>query len=165
MPATFVNNAAIARVSRDLASRRDDLGRASRVSVTVGIHEEEGAAEEGAAEEGASTVAQVGLFHEMGTSTIPRRSWLADGISENEAEITEALRRVGRAVAQKTMRVDTAYAQLGEFIVAKLQARIRANIPPPLSPVTVERKGSSTALIDEGRLIDSIRSRVREGSS
>lgn len=153
---TFVNTAAIARVSRTLTDRKNAGRRASRLGVTVGIHEEEGSEDV----EGGATLADVAFFHEMGTSNIPRRSWLLDGIEEEQSTIDEAMRRAGIAVVTKRLTPDAAYLQLGELIVAKLQARIRANIPPPLSAATIERKGSSTPLIDEGRLIASIRAKV-----
>ncbi len=154
-----VNQAALTRVSARITGIRQATAEASRRGVTVGIHEEEGAE----LDDSGATVAAIAAFHEFGTSRVPRRSWLLDGITENEAAISEAFRRVGREIAAKRLSPEAGYAQLGEFIVAKLQARIRANIPPPLSPVTIARKGSSTALIDEGRLIASIRAKVTLG--
>lgn len=156
-----VNRAAIARVSGLIGRRKRTTEEASRTSVTVGIHEEEG----GETVDGGQTIAEIGLYHELGTSRVPRRSWLADTIDEEQSRIDEALRRVGREIAAARMRPDVAYLQLGEFIVAKIQGRIRRRIPPPLAPSTIAAKGSDVPLIDEGRLIASIRSRVRESSA
>lgn len=39
--------------------------------------------------------------------------------------------------------------------------RIRAHIPPPLSPETIRRKGSTTPLIDTGQLVGSITHQIR----
>jgi hypothetical protein len=157
--ATTVNRAAINRVTVELGRRAQAARRASGLSVTVGIHEEEGSS----AEEGGATLADIAAFHEFGTSRVPRRSWLLDGLAENEGAIREAFRRLGRATAQGRFSAEQGYLQLGEFVVAKLQARIRANIPPPLAPATVARKGSSVALIDEGRLFAAIRAKIRRG--
>jgi len=152
-----VNVAAVNRVRRELRLRGDAARRMGRFSVTVGIHEDEGGEEvEGA------TVAAYAFFNEMGTSRIPRRSWLADGIEENEAAIEEAFRRVAREMVAKRIPVDRGYLQFGEFVVLRLQARIRAGIPPPNAPSTIAQKGSSTTLVDEGRLIASIRAKIRE---
>lgn len=157
----FVNIALIARIQAQLDGIRGSGEEAGRHSLTVGVHEEEGAK----LEPNGATIAAVAAFHEFGTSSIPRRSWLFDGIRENEAAIIEAIRRIGLAMVdrKRPMPAEKAYAQLGAFIVSKLQARIRENIPPPLSPVTIARKGSSVALIDEGRLIASIRAKVQMG--
>jgi hypothetical protein len=156
----FVNLALISRIQGALDGIRGSADEAGRHFLTVGVHEEEGAK----LEPNGATIAAVAAFHEFGTRRTPRRSWLFDGIAEHEAEILEAIRRVGQAMVdrQRPMPADKAYAQLGAFIVAKLQARIRDNIPPPLSPVTIARKGSSVALIDEGRFIAAIRAKVQK---
>jgi sugar phosphate isomerase/epimerase len=156
-----VNTAALARVNAKLRRIRDQTREMGDFSVTVGVHEEEGSAQ---TDSGAS-LAAVAAFHEFGTSRVPRRSWLLDWLSENEGRVEEAFRRLAREVAARRMDAETAYFQLGEFAVSGIQARIRSNIPPPLSPVTVAAKGSSVALIDEGRLIASIRHRVRRGGT
>lgn len=160
MARVVVNVGAVERVRAELR-RRGDIGRRmSRVSVTVGIHEEEGEEAEG---DSGATLAEVAFFHEVGTTRVPRRSWLADGIEENEDAIHEAFRRVARAMVEKRIPVDVGYLQFGEFVVAKLQGRIRSGISPPLAASTIAAKGSSIPLIDEGRLIASIRAKVREG--
>lgn len=156
-----VNHAAVARVRRELRARGDIARAMERISVTVGIHEEEG--DEVAAPGSPATLAEVAFFNEMGTSRIPRRSWLADGLEENDDAIHEAFRRAARAMITKRIPVDVGYLQFGEFVVAKLQGRIRGGIAPPNAPSTVERKGSSVPLIDEGRFIASIRAKVRQG--
>lgn len=163
-PRTVVNVAALRRVRAELARRGGAAARASRLSVTVGIHEEEGGEEDASG----TTVASIAFFHEVGTSRVRRRSWLVDGIAENLEAIQEAQRRVARAIVQKNpVPVDRAYLQLGEFIVTKLKARIVAGIPPALLPATLLKKtvggkGGATPLIDEGRLLASITAQVRE---
>ena len=49
---------------------------------------------------------------------------------------------------------------LGEFVASAVKAKIRSNIPPKLKQATIDRKGSSIALIDTGRLINSIQSKL-----
>ncbi len=158
---SFVNIRAVARVQTLLTGRLRATERASRVGLTVGIHEEEGSEKEEGSE---ATVAAIAGFHEdpKEGSVLPKRSWLLDGIDENQAGIDTALRRLGRQFAQNRIGIDSGYLQLGELVVLKLQQRIRASIPPALQPATVERKGSSTTLIDEGRMLASIRAKVTE---
>lgn len=151
-----LNSGAVQRVAARLEDVRKALSAADRRAVTVGIHQDLGAE----VRDGGATLAEIGAFHEFGTSKMPRRSWLLDGISENEAAIGTAFKRVGVAIAARRMPVDRAYDQLGEFILAKLKARVRARIDPPNAPATIARKGSSVPLIDEARLLASMRAKV-----
>jgi hypothetical protein len=45
--------------------------------------------------------------------------------------------------------------------VPDLRAHVRAGLEPPLQPATIRRKGSSTPLIDSGRLLQSFAYEVR----
>lgn len=132
------------------------------MSLTVGIHEDDGSEthEEGAGEE--LTTLQVAAFHEFGTDRIPQRSWLVAGIAENEDRIAALMKRLARSVIANRSRLDPRRALdlLGLEITQLIQARIRAGIAPPLADVTIARKGSSTPLIDTGQLIQSIRHRI-----
>ena len=60
-----------------------------------------------------------------------------------------------------TSDVDRELARLGQKVVGDVQQRMADGIGPPLDPETVRRKGSSTPLIDTGRLRQSIDSEVR----
>lgn len=42
------------------------------------------------------------------------------------------------------------------YLEAKMVEKINSNIPPPLKPETIKRKGSSTALIDTGEMLGQI---------
>ena len=131
-------------------------------ATTVGVHEEEGAE---VYDNSDVTIATVAFFQEVGTSTIPARSWLDEGIDENQSEINETMRRLGRRIVKRTMTPDRAHNVLGEFVVLRLQARIRKGIPPPLAPSTLIAKTvggrtGATPLIDSGRLLASIRHKV-----
>ncbi len=153
-----VNAAALARVNARVRQIQSETEAMSGFALTVGIHEEEGSEVD---DDAGATIATIAAVHEFGNSTVPRRSWLLDWISENESELAEAFRRSAREVAARRLTARVAWEQIGEFSVAGIQRRIRGNIGPPLSPETVARKGSSVALIDEGRMIASIRAKVR----
>lgn len=141
---------------RALLRRADATGTAR---VLVGIHADDGA--EAASGGAGQTVVAVASFHEFGLG-VPQRSWLRAGIDENRGEINKLTRRLGRAIISNRRRLSAnrALDLLGLDIVAKLQARIRAGIPPENAPKTIEAKGSSVPLIDTGQMIQSITSRV-----
>jgi hypothetical protein len=50
---------------------------------------------------------------------------------------------------------------IGMRVVGDIQDRISDGIPPPNSPITIARKGSSKPLIDSGQLRQSISFEVR----
>lgn len=134
--------------------------RASKgpIAVTVGVH-----AEEGNAPHGEATNLDVAAFHEFGTEHIPRRSFIADWADENEEKNRERLRKIGEAIVSGTVpSVEVGLERFGVLAVADVQKRIVGGIDPPLSDVTIERKGSSTPLIDTGQLRSSVTYRVEK---
>ena len=133
----------------------------SKARVTVGIHEAEGSdAAEGSEE---LTVLDVATFAEFGTEKAPRRSMIVDWADENEEANKEALRRSAEAVVKGELpSVHNALDRVGQKFVGDVQARIRAGIDPPNADSTIEKKGSSTPLIDTGQLWTSVRHEVED---
>lgn len=132
-------------------------------SVTVGIHEAEGAQE---AEEGDGlTVLDVAAINEYGgpENNPPQRSFLGAWSDETEAENRERLQRGMEAVvAGKLPSAEVMLDRFGFDRVASVQDRIRAHIPPENAPSTIERKGSSTPLINHSQLLTSITHQVNK---
>jgi hypothetical protein len=64
-------------------------------------------------------------------------------------------------IAGKVPNVRVALDRLGAKFVGDIQRRIKAHIPPPLQQSTIDRKGSSTPLIDTGVLWSSITHEVK----
>lgn len=121
-------------------------------SITVGIH-----GEEGAETEGDTTVATIANAHEFGLG-VPRRSFLRSWAEENAGRNAGILSRA----LERCARGDATYPQtlhsIGSVFVADCRLRIaRGQIGPALSPETVDRKGSSTPLLDTGQLSAAIR--------
>lgn len=141
----------------------------ARAKITVGIHGAEGDAMHGEAtfaEDGALepntelTVAEVATFHEFGTRHIPQRSfiraWFDESVAENRALL---LSQMQLAIAGK-LTLEQALERCALKFEAGVRKRIRARIPPPLAQSTIDRKGSSTPLIDTGQLVSSIRAKA-----
>lgn len=141
---------------KGLAALLDRLDTAAKERVlTVGVHEEEGAASHGE-----TTVADIAAMHEFGIGN-PQRSFIGAWADENEAKHADDLRKLGTALVKGTVKdAGQGFEQLGEAYVGEVQGRIAAGIDPPNAPATIARKGSSTPLIDQGVLRSSITKRV-----
>lgn len=159
-----------------------------RVTITVGIHGDDGAdphaggsfAEDGAIEPGARslTVAEVAAFHEFGVPPyqlpsgavhpgIPQRSFIRGWFDESQDFIQATLRSQMSLVVQGKLPVEKAMARIALAFEGSVKQRIAKGIAPPLSKVTIARKGSSKPLIDKGQLRAAVRGRAtittREG--
>lgn len=151
-------------VDRGAKALLERIASSVRTRVTVGIHEAEGSA---SAEEGDGlTVLDVGTINEFGGDqgdNPPRRSFLADWADENEEKLKSDMRKIGAAVvAGKLSTLEQGFERLGLRSVAEIQQRIKAGIDPENADSTIERKGSSTPLINHGQLWTSITHKVEK---
>jgi hypothetical protein len=125
--------------------------------VKVGVLEQDAAREhtDEDGEDSGITIGELAAIHEFGLG-VPRRSFLADWVTENQSEIVKLSVRGGRALVLGKMTIEQLLEQLGQWSVGSIQERMSNNIPPPLAPETIAAKGSSVALIDTGQLRSSI---------
>lgn len=145
------------RLARLQAAERD----AARWEVVVGVLADgKGGA---LAEGGDLVVLDLATIHEFGSTDgrVPQRSFLRAWVDENHAQVLEWQRAMMRAVAAGELDVPLALERLGLKIAGAIQAFMATSIPPPNAPATIERKGSSTTLIDSGQLRSSITHQVR----
>lgn len=134
--------------------------------LSVGIHEAE-ASEPAEGDDSGATLGEIAAFNEFGgpDNNPPRRSFLADWADERNAEHLELQRRIAKAVAEgKVPSLEVAYERLGLRFVGEIQQRIRGGISPENAESTIERKGSSTPLIDDGQLWTSVTHQVHSGT-
>lgn len=154
------------RVSRTDKGAAKMLGRLlSEGALSVGILAAEGAvvheAEPGQEASNALTVGEIGEIHEFGLGSAPRRSFLADWADEHTDDFGKVVTAGARALVQGKLSGPLQFLeQVGAWAVGSIQQRMADNIPPPLAPETIKRKGSSVALIDTGQLRSSITYRV-----
>lgn len=145
---------------------RGALGHA--FTVLVGVQGEEASAvhrggqPDGFAELAASdrsappqTMAEIANEHEFGLG-VPERSWLRAWVDENQPMIQNDLRRAAMRIIEGKLTIQQAADLLGTKYVASIQTRIANGIAPANAPATIERKGSSTPLIDTGQFRSSI---------
>jgi len=158
----------------------------AQTSLTVGLHEAEGAApkaervhgherpagktegSKGGGEGGGGapkeqlTLVDVGMFHEFGLG-VPRRSFIADWSDENRSNHENQLRLMAKAVVQgKVASWQQGLARLGNLYVAEIQKRISDHIQPELAESTIRQKTvggkkGDVPLIDTGQLRTGIR--------
>ena len=106
--------------------------------------------------DGGETVADIASQHEFGLG-VPERSFIRAYVDENRAEIERAIREMAkRVVSGELPSFDYGLNLIGVKVQKEIVVRIKAGIAPPLSQVTMDRKGSSVPLIDTGQLWSSI---------
>lgn len=147
---------AAAEIAR-LQKKKPTARQMAALSVTVGIHAEEGAATH---EGEAATVAEIGTFHEFGFG-VPQRSFIRAWADENEALNKKRLRKIAEAVKSGHISSPrTGLNRFGILAVGEIQERIANGIEPELAESTIRQKGSTVPLIDTGVLRSSITHRV-----
>ncbi len=127
------------------------LASMKAATVKVGIY---GA--EASKPHGHMTNVEVAAVHEFGAGPIPQRSFIRATVDANRPEIAAIQRRIAKGVKDGRVDVRTGLGLLGEDVLNRMKARIRAHIDPPLQPETIRRKKSSTPLIDSGQLLNSL---------
>lgn len=140
---------------RDLVRRVEKASGSGRV-VSVGIHAED---DEPTAD-GSSTILQVANYHEFGIG-VPERSIVREWAEQKDKENEDILRKLAESVVQGRNSVEEGLEKAGLVMAASMRGRIQnGEVAPPLAEKTIERKGSSTPLIDHGFLVSSIAHKV-----
>ena len=100
-------------------------------------------------------VSNVALWNEFGTSNgIPERPFMRQAISDAEPLIPAILRN---ALSPYQMAINRQVAaEIGELVKSLIQRRITTLRSPANAPSTIERKGSSNPLFDEGFMRKSV---------
>lgn len=115
---------------------------------------------------GSITLAEIAGVHEFGSKKagVPERSFLRSTFDRKKTVYQGLLRRVLEDAIDGKLSLEDGLDRLGVLYVGDVQEYIRAGSgpPPPLAPATIKAKGSSHALIDTGRMVNSIDSEVRK---
>jgi hypothetical protein len=99
------------------------------------------------------SVALIAALNELGTSRMPPRPYFRNMIAAKSPGWPAAI-----AVNLKANNYDAERSldDVGQAIAGQLQQSIRDLTSPPLSPVTIARKGFSKPLIDTGQMLNSV---------
>jgi hypothetical protein len=91
---------------------------------------------------------------------IPERSYLRSGYDENIDEIVDKIEDLLPRVLENNVQPQVFMDMIGLEFAGLVQKKLRDLRNPPNSGMTVQMKGSSNPLIDEGRLIGAIRHEI-----
>lgn len=155
---------------KDVAKKLFGKGTAS---VTVGVFDtragEPVKSREGQSAAARLTVGELAAIHEFGTpnNRPPQRSFVRSYFDSELPQILDAMRKVMGAIIAQAVKSGVpltdadrhrALERLGVYMKGRMQSRFaeRAIQPAALAESTIERKGSSVALIDTGQLRSSI---------
>ena len=146
---------------KKIDSYYDNLKKAKKMSVAVGLVEGKAT---GRIYGDGNTVVDVGSFNEFGAGKVPQRSFLRTPFIVKKGDIAHAIKSQFKLVAEQGKDAGKALKTVGiEAENISKEAFVTGGYGQwaALSPVTIERKGSSQILIDKGILRSSITSEVR----
>ena len=137
---------------------------ASTARVRVGVlvdapkREHDGAESSRSSESSGPTLVEVAGWHEFGApdANIPQRSFIRGTVDEKRADIERLEAVLLENVVTGKITEAQALDQLGAKVAGMIQTRISQGIQPALAQATIDRKKSSTPLIDTGQLRSSI---------
>lgn len=107
------------------------------------------------------TMVELMAIHEFGSpaANIPKRAPIKGTFDKLEVQREQAklsAKLMDRILDDK-ITIDQALELLGTWGAAQVKNRItNEDIPPPLKPATIAKKGSTKPLVDTGRLLGSI---------
>ena len=127
-------------------------------SVAVGIMGDDNA-------EGTSVV-DYAMFNEFGTSRIPARPFMSRTFDRHEKDMTAFIKYLGGQLIDGKISVDRLLNVIGLDYQAKIKATIvdAVNWAVPNTEETKLRKGSSSPLIDDSRMLNSVHYEVNRGN-
>ncbi len=105
------------------------------------------------------TMVELMAVHEFGSvdGRIPDRAPIRLTFETTEEEFKPFIANLAKQVVTNGMPVEKALALLGQKGAAEVKKTItQSDLPPPLSPVTIARKGSDRPLVDTGQLVNSV---------
>lgn len=150
--------------------QRVERMRGGAAVVKVGVQGPQAAANH---QDSRLTVAQIATVHEFGktihqpkmnrTIRIPERSFLRATVDQYASAIARRNVLLMQGYVLGKFDLQSSLELLGQYVVGLVKQRIANRIPPPNSPYTIARKGSSVPLIDTGQLRNSITYKVEVG--
>jgi hypothetical protein len=107
--------------------------------------------------------AVIASYHEFGTRTIPRRSFLQPWFDVNRDALARRIVDIGKSFWATNRSIQSSLHQEGGKAITGIQAIILGIIPPPLAESTRRSKNpvwKDVPLIDQGRLFRAISYRI-----
>jgi hypothetical protein len=109
-----------------------------------------------------TTVLDYAMYNEFGTRHIPARPFMSTTAEEHRDGVAKFAEYLAGQLIDGKITVPKLLAVLGADYQSKVQMTIRNAVSwaAPLNEATIKAKGSSSPLIDTGRMIGSIRYEV-----
>jgi hypothetical protein len=109
-----------------------------------------------------TSVIDYAIYNEFGTRSIPSRPFMATTADRYRDQTVKFAENVVGNIIDLKYTVDIGLARLGAFYQSKVQQTIRdaKEWAVPNDPKTIAAKGSSSPLIDTGRMVGSVRYEV-----
>lgn len=115
---------------------------------------------------------EIAAYQEFGTNTaegeqlLPPRPFISSTFIAKRSELAKMCERAAKTIVTRGMPVDQALALVGAWGAAAVKKTITDNqVQPPDTQTTIDRKGSSTTLVDDGDLVKAITYVVGERES
>lgn len=124
-------------------------------TVSVGVF-----SDAGKAEDGKTDLAAVAIYNEYGTKNIPKRPFMRIATDEKEKAWNNMTEKLVGMVIDGSIGSDQSLELLGNKAVGDVQEVIGSNKLARNAPGTIKQKGSSSPLIDTGRLRQSIKFKI-----
>lgn len=104
-------------------------------------------------------LAGVAAIHEFGSKDgkIPKRSFMRSWLDKKKKEINKFKLKEYNKIIDCTSDIKMALMRLGEFAQGGIKETIIDLKSPPLNIKTIQKKKSSSPLIDTGRMLNSVR--------
>lgn len=156
MPNVTLND----KVFRELRAK---IGELAKAKVKIGVLQ--GGDAEVETEHGELSIVELAAIHEFGApaANIPARSFIRATFDSDEglAAQGEFMAEQAEQIIAGKLAPRTALKRIGAWGAAKVRARIRAKIDPPLKPETIRRKTvdgkkGDVPLVDTSHLINSV---------
>lgn len=107
-----------------------------------------------------TAVAYVATIHEFGTPRIPARPFMRPAVADHGGEWIQLLGDGAKASLNGGPAPEQVLEMVTLAAAGNVAEKIHAVTSPPLSPVTVARKGSAKPLIDTGQMFQSVTGKV-----
>ena len=107
-----------------------------------------------------TAVAYVATIQEFGTPRIPARPFMRPAVADHGGEWMQMLADGARASLNGGPAPEQVLELVTMAAAGNVAEKIQAVTSPPLSPVTVKRKGFDKPLVDTGQMIQSVTGKV-----
>lgn len=136
-----------------------ELDKLAKMMVNIGFQQGD------AKEDNGVDICDIAAFNELGTVRSPSRPFLTYSVDNNEDKISKFMQsKINEIINGKT--AEQVLKEIGNFQKGIVQETIvESELYAPNSPKTIKRKGSSTPLVDTGRMRQSVNFVIKKKGS